>query len=242
MFCGKNLHTVHDPWRLPEGKVCNLKDKKPPKGYRGPDFCKHSDKGLILQDNWTVSSLFLDPSWFTIAQVRDPWFRAISMYLDGIRRNKLPGYNSTSIDDFEDFIYNKTMVQQLNAHHTGDVSGYCGLKYLKYDLYIDVDDSSSGFHKLIELRPDLRPALTTGWELCSVNHNPSIIGSKINNYGLSTSTSTYSDKNYIYEKYRVLDKIYCSEKTTLAVLTQYKEDYDILKYMGYKRHECIKHT
>jgi hypothetical protein len=199
---------------------------------------------LTIKDDWDISKFFLDPGWLTVAQVRDPWFRAISMYLDNIGRGYLPDFNSTDINDFLRFINSKVMINGLNKHHTGDIAGYCGMRFLKYDVYIDIDDSTSAFQQLIKIRPDLYSYLNTGWESCTVTNSPSILESKsssgheISISGLSTHN--YSSKSYIYQKYRVLDAIYCDERTTLAVYNIYYEDYEILKHhLGYKRHECI---
>lgn len=189
-----------------------------------------------------IPSMFLDESWVTVAQVRDPWYRSISMYNDQIKRGLLIGFDSHDKDHFIEFI---SVNNQTNLHHTGDYDGYCGLRHLKYDIMIDMENNAhrrEGFRKLFKLRPELEEKFTTGWESCTATGNPSMIDDIADTghmYNISTNLMG------IQRKHAELDAIYCNETTTAAVYERYKVDYELLnQYVGfgglkYEQHKCV---
>ena len=54
----------------------------------------------------------------------------------------------------------KLLHYSINHKSTGDAVNYCGLKYLKYDHYIDIDNIDEGLESLIKKRPDFEHAIT----------------------------------------------------------------------------------
>jgi hypothetical protein len=58
---------------------------------------------------------------------------------------------------------------------TGDAVNYCGLKHVKYDHYVDIDNIGPGLREIIASRPDLAPYITTGWEECTINKSGSLL-------------------------------------------------------------------
>jgi len=144
-------------------------------------------------------------------------------------------------DHFVEFIQ---INNETNLHHTGDLDGYCGLKYVKYDIMIDMEDvlhRKAGFDQLFALRPELEAPLTTGWENCTATGSPSIIDDIADTghmYNISTNLMGMS------VKHKTLDAVYCDANTTNAVYHRYIADYDILNRhvdvggLKYQQHEC----
>ena len=132
-----------------------MRDKLPPIGLNS-DSCNLtatcSSDGTWLEspkvcNPWPiVPRYFLDPSWTTVAFVRDPWYRSLSMYHDQMHRGHLPKrWKFESQKNFSNFIVSYSNIRghwSEGFKHTGDAVNYCGLRHVKYDVYVDVDQET----------------------------------------------------------------------------------------------------
>lgn len=191
---------------------------------------------LTSETSWKVAKYFRDPSWTTIAVVRDPWYRSISMYLDQLKRNFLPdkqSYDPHSKANFSAFI---THHYRDMKHHTGPAYKFCGMDYVKYDHYVDIEDLNSGFQRVFKTRSDLKPYLTEGWANCTVNHADSLLDGQ--------SDTGHQIKQYgdVKSKRNKYDEFLCNNDTVDLVFDRFKEDYAIYSrwapYLNYTKHVC----
>lgn len=227
-----------------------MRDKRPPKGLNSAHCNLNaaatcSSNGTWLEspkvcDDWPiVPRYFLDPSWTTVAFVRDPWYRSLSMYHDQMHRGHLPKrWKFDSQKNFSNFIVSYSNIRghwSEGFKHTGDAVNYCGLRYVKYDVYVDVDQIARGLKELITRRPDLSRAVETGWENCTKNHSPSLVEGES-----SQSHQMKSAANNVEEKLRMYDSILCTPEIANQVFVRYQADYQIFKHaLNYSVHTCL---
>jgi hypothetical protein len=161
------------------------------------------------------------------------------MYRDQMSRGHLP--KRWKFDSRKNFTQFVTSYTKEHAHwkegfrHTGDAVDYCGLNYLKYDHYIDIDNIDEGLRALIADRPDLASYITQGWEPCTINQSRSLIGGVVNqNHRMMSFGQNVTDK------LRAYDKLLCDSERTAQVYTRYKRDYEIFaEKLKYKSHNCL---
>lgn len=193
---------------------------------------------LSSDTDWNVAKYFRDPSWTTIAFVRDPWYRSISMYLDQLkRRHALPHreqFQPTSKENFTTFISHHYRDMR---HHTGQAYKFCGMDYVRYDYYVDIEDMKTGFQRVFEKRPDLIPVITQGWANCTVHHSESLLESQ--------SDTKHQNKDFgnsVAAKKNKYDETLCSNSTVDLVFDRFKEDYAIYSRwapeLNFTKHIC----
>ena len=234
------LHMDHQQY-LSKG-LKYIRDMHPPSGtYQGPKDIKcGANNSLDIIDDWkNVPHYFLDPSWTTVAFTRDPWYRVVSMYHDQMKRNHLPKrWKHNSIINFTNFINSYTNIRghwSEGFKHTGDAVNYCGLKYIKYDHYIDIDHMEPGLQKLMKVRPDFIPYITKGWENCTHGNDPSLVTGMVKQ---SHQADNYT--NNIELKNKLHDSWFCSNETVGYVYHRYIKDYLVYgDEMNYTKHSCL---
>ena len=241
-FCGnvEELHSNHDQF-LTRG-VQYVRTMPPPTGhYNGPkDFTCFANNSLNIIDQWKdVPNYYLDPSWTTVAFTRDPWYRVVSMYHDQMKRDHLPKrWRRDSKQNFTTFVKSYTTIRgrwSEGFQHTGDAVKYCGLKHVEYDHYVDVDNIGLGLKKIIEARPDLESYLTTGWENCTHDNDPSLITGKVKQPHQSDDYKENAER-----RKKLHDSWFCDNETRSQIYHRYFQDYFIYRHkLNYTVHTCL---
>ena len=233
------LHMDHQQY-LSKG-LKYVRDMRPPSQYQGPKDIKcGANHSLEIIDDWKhVPNFFLDPSWTTVAFTRDPWYRVVSMYHDQMRRDHLPKkWKRDSKKNFTNFVVSYTAIQghwSEGFKHTGDAVKYCGLKHVKYDHYIDIDRMGVGLEKFLQARPEFTVHLTTGWENCTYNSDPSLLTGMVKQ---SHQAENFTDN--LARKNKLHDSWFCDKSTSSNVYHRYQHDYLIYRNeLNYTPHECL---
>mmetsp|Transcript_27152 Transcript_27152/g.66027 ORF Transcript_27152/g.66027 Transcript_27152/m.66027 type:complete len:316 (-) Transcript_27152:97-1044(-) len=182
-----------------------------------------------------IRAIFTSDEYTKIAFLRDPWMRAVSSYKYQLRtRPKAYGriYNPSSREDFLTFTNKR---QGFGLHSAEAAEGYCGLKYLRYDYYLDIEHEAFG--KFLTVVPQIpKEVVTTGWRKCTVDGNPSLAHSKGHTHHSNDMGATS-----ITEKIRLIDQDLCNDTVARAVFERYIHDYRFMKRIGFrytKPHEC----
>jgi hypothetical protein len=190
-----------------------------------------------LDYNWRAAEFFLDQEWTTVAFVRDPWWRAISMYHHQLLLGHLPlTMNYTNRSDFNKFVNEFAARSHNNGwSHTGSASNFCGLKYLKYDVYVDIDNIADGLQQLILKRPMFDSILNYGWENCTITGKKSLLEDQsMQDHAVLSFGSSFN-------KLREYDRLFCDNQTIESVYKTFLSDYIALEpTVGFKKHErCL---
>lgn len=125
--------------------------------------------------------------------------------------------------------------QSAGSSHTGRAANFCGLKYVDYDIYVDIDNISHGLQKLIDKRPEFHDILSTGWQRCTITGGESLLHDQSNQ---DHSTVDFGLKD---SKLLMYDKLLCDDQLPSQVYEQYKDDYTIFRdKLGFNMHtDCI---
>jgi len=110
--------------------------------------------------NSSIHDAFCSPEWTTLAVIRDPWRRAVSMYHDQIAR----GFYDGTFNDRDDFL-RFLQSYQPRGSHTQDLHRTGLFGALRYDFVLDIDHSPS-WSFLEYSNPTLYRVMSTGWEEC----------------------------------------------------------------------------
>jgi hypothetical protein len=206
--------------------------------YLGPSR-RPGNINQTLDYNWRVAEFFLDPEWTTISFVRDPWWRAISMWHHQLYILKhLPKtMNYTSRADFKVFIDRYASGEFIGSwRHTGSAARFCGMGFIKYDLYINIDNIAEGLRRLIAKRPMFDPILNTGWESCTLTGKKSLLEDQSNQ---DHAMLEFGSTNHKLKEY---DRLFCENETVDAVYNKYRSDYDFLgPAIGFHKHTTCIH-
>ena len=155
--------------------------------------------------------------------------------------------NFTNRSDFGTFLKSYALADKpycniKNCHalfsgwrHTGSASRFCGLKYVKYDVYIDIDKISEGLQRLIDIRPEFKDVITTEWEPCTMSHSPSLMESETRQEHTVTTFGRTDGKLLSY------DKLFCDNETVQLVTDTFHSDYEVfIKNRIFSKHtECL---
>ena len=99
-----------------------------------------------------------------IAIVRDPWTRAVSSFVDQMRRGYIP---DTGRDAASFLRYLRTNATVERPHHTGSVESKClGARHARFDHVVDLEDVAS-FARVARLVPAYGALVERGWEHCT---------------------------------------------------------------------------
>ena len=110
------------------------------------------------------------------------------------------------------------------------------MKYVKYDVYVDVDNIAEGLQRVIRKRPDLKDILSTGWENCTVNHEGSLLEGQTDQVHAVKQFGAKDKKLVMY------DKLFCEGDMPGIVYDRYKGDYDMFnETLGFERHDRCLH-
>ena len=178
-----------------------------------------------LEYNWEVARMFLDPEWTTIAFVRDPWWRAISMWHHQLfvvkRITKYKDFEYLSRSSFMDFVANFS--SEAGRLHTGAADHFCGMKYVNYDIYVDIDRIAEGLEHVMKSKPEWRSVFTEGWENCTLNRTGSLVADQASQ---DHAMVEFGNKNDKLVKY---DELFCDPSESMSsqriVFERYHNDY-----------------
>ena len=204
-------------------KICHGPHERPPylidnnEDYRGALLIKYLNETVRSQ-------IFRSNEWVTIAVVRDPWSRAISSFKDQIHRGHFSG-SEDSRDDFMRFV----QTHPMSYNHFGYQSSNCGLSYLRYDYYIDIECLSKLDAVLRRHRPQLTPRLESGWESCTLDNSPSLLFAVS---GSSTGHQNNLKNESILSKVARYDEQFCDFMTAAVVAMRFDSDYKALCALG----------
>ena len=164
--------------------------------------------------------------------------RAISSYHDHIRRS-FSKRSPNSIDDFLAFTVKREGDSGELGTHTLPAAPLCGMDRIKYDVLVPLESLHKGFEAVARAAPAVKLGLlTTGWEQCTHDGGPSILG--------GTPEQGHLDKSgpSPFAKERSLDLTLCNTTTARAVFHRHAVDYatfaesDLLSY-GNGPHKCL---
>jgi len=177
--------------------------------------------------NHTVRQIFLNPNWTAIAFVRDPVTRVRSSYHQD-RHPRETTSGSSARDELLSYLH--SAVHHRTTPHATHQSDYCGLAHgLTYDDYFDIDDG--GLSKLQRaITANVNPPfphelLEIGWESCSKDGLPSIVGTQLNSaHGNNIANTSSAEKNSIWEAR------YFNFTVFNVTYTEFRDDYRVLPH------------
>ena len=178
------------------------------------------------------------PDYSSLSADSDPWYRVISMYHHQLVYLKRLPANMTyeNRSDFITFVKSYAVADNSSFfRHTGSAVGFCGMKYVDYDVYIDIDNIAEGLQELVTLRPDLADTITKGWETCTVDKSESLIQSQ------TVQEHSVTGFQSVESKLRYYDSLFCDNYTTETVYQKFRSDYDMFTSHGlFSKHtECL---
>ena len=87
--------------------------------------------------------------------------------------------------------------------HTGSASNFCGLNFVNYDVYVDIDNIAEGLEQVLSVKPEFAHVLTEGWENCTLNHTSSLLEDQSKQ---DHSMNDFGNKN---NKLVMYDSLFC---------------------------------
>lgn len=185
---------------------------------------------------------FSSPAWTTVAQLRDPWARAISSFRYQIREGTTRSVQKLDPRNASDFLlYIKSRKGKI--HHSGAMGLFCGFPInLRYDIVIDSGDGrlEASWGNVLDRIGINRSLLTTGWEPCV--GSPGLLSADAGRQG--NADKLLAAKLTAEERLRVADQDLCTAETANAVAVRYAKDYALIKQtLGVGRytppHKCL---
>ena len=169
-----------------------------------------------------------ESNWTSIAMIRKPWHRAISAFWED-NKSRLAPQTFLHPSPFHkkklqlEFL---AYLQGKNTCHSHPMTDYCGLSHFDFDY---VPDLENGFYQLAEIFSKKQNILmTTGWDACMKDSNPSFFGDSIDSphHGIANSTFWSS--------------MICTNRTLSLVYLKYANEFALYeKHFPGKRIGCI---
>ncbi len=158
------------------------------------------------------------PKTTNIALVRDPWTRAVSSFVDQMRR----GYVPRTDHDVPAFLrYLRTNATVEHPHHTGTVADKClGARGARFDHVIDLENVAS-FARVARLVPAFGALVERGWKHCT--------GGDPRLYMPGSVATVNPHRNPDAElRYRL-----CTPESLRQVCHTYRRDYEVFERLGH---------
>ena len=108
--------------------------------------------------------------------------------------------------------------------HTRPATPICDMGHVKYDVLVPLESLFAGFESVARAAPAVKLSLlTSGWEDCTHDGAPSILGGAPEQGHLDSTGSSSGGGGG--SKERQLDRLLCNDTTARAVYHRYALDY-----------------